>query len=68
MMAWPTVATGVVTVHTHGAAPQIPLAINEPAFGGFALCLVLLAWWGWRQTTSRCETCGFCPVWCRCPH
>jgi hypothetical protein len=58
----------VVTVHTHEAAHRIPVTINGLALAGFVLCLLLLAWWAWRQTTSRCATCGFCPVWCRCPH
>jgi hypothetical protein len=60
-----------VTAHApvgggHAAATHAPFTIDPYAFGAFACCVALLAWWVWIQCASRCTDCGYCPVWCSC--
>ena len=48
--------------HHHG----LPFALDLKVVAVVALLLALLALWTWWQDRHRCETCGYCPAWCRC--
>jgi hypothetical protein len=61
----------MVTLHapldqSHTAAATAPFTMDVYAFGAFVCCIVLLGWWAWMQSESRCTDCGYCPVWCGC--
>ena len=63
----------VVTLHAppspgHAVSAAAPFTIDGYALGAFACCLVLLIWWVWMQSDSRCAHCGYAPVWCGCEH
>jgi hypothetical protein len=45
---------------------HMALSLNMLAAAGVGCCVVLLLWWMYLQTASRCADCGFCPAWCRC--
>ena len=44
----------------------LPVSLDRTAFAAFVACLLALAAWAAWQTHHRCETCGYCPIWCRC--
>ena len=50
----------------HVVSGGVPLTIDVYALGAFACCVVLLMWWVWVQSESRCTDCGYVPVWCGC--
>jgi len=42
------------------------ITVNGGALAATLVCMyVLLVWWRY-QVSHRCETCGYCPLWCAC--
>jgi hypothetical protein len=56
--------------HHHHLPPPHPLTLPftvDPLAAAAALtCGAALAAWCWWQTRHRCDSCGYCPIWCRC--
>ena len=56
--------------HHHHPPPPHPLTLPftvDPLAAAAALaCGAALAAWCWWQTRHRCDSCGYCPIWCRC--
>jgi hypothetical protein len=44
----------------------LPFALDLRVVAVIAALLALLALWAWWQDRHRCQTCGYCPAWCRC--
>ena len=55
--------------HHHTLPPQpltIPIAIDPVAAAAVIACGAAIALWCWWQRSHRCDSCGYCPIWCRC--
>ncbi len=47
-------------------AHPLPFGLDITALGAVGGCILVLAFWGGWQTSHRCSSCGYCPVFCRC--
>ena len=64
----PATTTAVTTAapaeHPHHQG--LPFALDLKVVAVIAVLLALLALWAWWQDRHRCDSCGYCPAWCRC--
>jgi len=55
--------------HHHQPPPHrltLPFTIDPLAAAAALACCAALAAWCWWQRSHRCDSCGHCPIWCRC--
>jgi hypothetical protein len=49
-----------------GRQMHLPFGVDATAVAAVVGCLALLVLWAVWQNRHRCESCGYCPAWCRC--
>ena len=64
-----TLLASHVSEHAEAVAanPALPFTVDPWALGAVACCVAILVWWVAVQCASRCASCGYVPLWCKCP-
>jgi heme exporter protein D len=49
-----------------GKQMHLPFGVDTTAVVAVVACLAVLVLWAVWQRRHRCDSCGYCPAWCRC--